>query len=122
MRDAATPPDDGHDALLNATPVPQQRAAAIRTAAAEVVTRVQEWRDSPNWHDNEANRHRYQLTVDTIATLDKLPNPGSQETVPLLVDAIGLVLAAWRPSRPGPEQAIFASVERLQRVARSARL
>ncbi|MEQ4300541.1 hypothetical protein ABNF97_03960 [Plantactinospora sp. B6F1] len=118
MRDAATPPDDGHDAHPDTTPTPKQRAAAIRSAAAEVLARVQEWRNSPNWHDNDANHHRYQLTLDTIAMLDKLPNPESQETGSPLVDAIGPVLAAWRPSRPGPEQAIFASVERLQRAAR----
>ncbi|MEN3610971.1 hypothetical protein AAH979_15605 [Plantactinospora sp. ZYX-F-223] len=108
MRDAATPPDDGHDAAPDGSPTtPQQRAAAIRAAAGEVLARVQEWRNSPHWREDETNRRRYQITVDAIASLDRLPDPEPQETVLPLVDAIGPVLAAWRPSRPGPEQAIL---------------
>jgi len=114
MRDAATPPDDGPDAHHATTPTPQQRAANIRANAAEVWARVQEWRDSPNWHDDETNRRRYQLTADTIAMLDAVPEPRTHIEVSVLIDAIRPILTEWRPSRPGPEQAIYVAVERLQ--------
>jgi hypothetical protein len=118
MRDAATPPDDGHDAHPGTTPTPQQRAAAIRAAAAEVMARVEECRNSPGWRDDDTNGRRYQLTVEGVAALDKLPDPETHEAISALVDAIRPILSAWRPSRPGPEQAIFASVESLQRAVR----
>lgn len=114
MRDAATPPNDGHDAQLDTAPTPQQSATTIRAAAAEVLIRVQEWRSSPNWRDDDTNRHRYQLTLDAVAAIDKLPDP---EAVPALVDAVRPLLAEWRPSRPSDQQAIYAAVERLQNVA-----
>lgn len=116
MRDAATPSDDGHDAPPDSTPTPQQRAAAIRAAAAEVLTRVQEWRNSPHWRDDYTSHHWYQVTMDTVAKLDKLPDPDGPEAVAVLDDAVRPILATWRPSRPGPQQAIYAAVERLRQI------
>ncbi|MGW0430943.1 hypothetical protein ACWDV4_00105 [Micromonospora sp. NPDC003197] len=117
MRDAATPPDDGPDAHHPTTPTPQQRAANIRANAAEVWERVQEWRDSPNWHGNETNQRRYQLTANAINALDAVPDPRTHAEVSALISAVRPILAEWRPSRPGPEQAIYAAIERLDHAA-----
>ncbi|GIG90920.1 hypothetical protein [Plantactinospora endophytica] len=70
-----------------------------------------EWRNSPHWRDDDTNRYRYQLTLDTVATLDKLPDSEMYDAVSALVDAIRPIITTWRPSRPSPQQAICAAVE-----------
>ncbi|MGI5147024.1 hypothetical protein ACQEVC_11670 [Plantactinospora sp. CA-294935] len=115
MRDTPMPPDEDHDAHFGITP--QRRAAAIRAAAAEVLVRVQEWRDSPHWRDDDTNRDRYRRTADAVATLDRVPDPSTPEALSALVEAIRPILHVWRPGRPGAEQAIHSAVQRLQRVS-----
>ncbi|MEV5208215.1 hypothetical protein AB0K35_12160 [Micromonospora sp. NPDC053740] len=117
MRDADTPPQDPADRPYARTELtPRQRAAVIRTAAAEVRQRVQEWRDSPGWQDTPTNAYRHQATVVALAALDALPEPATDQELAGLVDAVRPVIAEWRPSRPGPEQQIFIAVERLQKA------
>ncbi|MGW4463035.1 hypothetical protein [Micromonospora sp. NPDC004704] len=116
MRDTATPPDDGPSARQPEAPTPQQRAATIREYTTEVLARVEQWRGSPAWHDDEINRRRYNVTVDAAAQLDALPDPVHQDSLVVMVDAIRPILNEWRPSRPGNEQAIYAAVERLGRA------
>jgi hypothetical protein len=118
MRDAATPPENDPDVQTRAAPTPEQHAANIRAAAAEVLARVDEWRRSASWHDSQANRWRFQLTVEAVTTLDALPEPDTHETIAPLTDAIRSILTAWRPSRPGGEQSIQVAVERLERATR----
>lgn len=51
-----TPPQEPTDPRHRPSPLtPQQRADLIRTAAAEVRERVQEWRDSPGWQNTPVN-------------------------------------------------------------------
>lgn len=114
MRDTATP-DDGPSAHLPNAPTPQQHAAAIRAHAAEVLTRVQQWRDGPAWQNDDTNRRRYRLTDDAISELNGLPDPRDHDGLAVLIRAIHPLLAEWQPSRPGTEQVIYAAVERLQR-------
>ncbi|MEO3923889.1 hypothetical protein ABGB07_08505 [Micromonosporaceae bacterium B7E4] len=116
MRDAVTPPEGGPDARPDATPTPQQHAAAVRAGAAEILARVQEWRYSQHWRDNDTDRRRYQLTVDAVSVLDDMPDLSARDAVAMLSDAVRPVLKVWRPARPGPEQAILAAVERLQNM------
>ncbi|MFG3703576.1 hypothetical protein ACGF7U_02400 [Micromonospora sp. NPDC047670] len=116
MRDADTPPqeptdDRPHPAALT----PRQRADLIRSAAAEVRERVQEWRDHRGWRNTPVNSHRYETTVSAIDALDRLPDPGNEEAVASLANAVRPVVVEWRPSRPGPEQPIYTAVERLRR-------
>ncbi|MBM0203793.1 hypothetical protein JNW90_12220 [Micromonospora sp. STR1s_5] len=117
MRDADTPPQEPAD-RLNTRPelTPRQQAALIRSAAAEVRQRVQEWRNSLGWQDTPTNAYRHQATVVAVAALDALPEPATDQELAGLVDAVRPVLAEWRPSRPGPEQQIFIAVERLQKA------
>ncbi|RKR89950.1 hypothetical protein BDK92_4314 [Micromonospora pisi] len=117
MCDTATPPDDGPSAHQSSAPTPAQQAAAIRAHAAEVLARVQEWHDAPGWQDNDTNQRRYRLTADAVGQLDALPDPEHSDGLAALVDAIHPILTEWRPGRPGPEQAIYAAVERLGREA-----
>ncbi|WFE59658.1 hypothetical protein [Micromonospora sp. WMMD712] len=117
MRDADTPPqeptnDRPHPAALT----PQRRADLIRAAAAEVRDRVQTWRDNPNWRNTPANSHRYETTIGAIDALGQLPDPDTEEAAASLADAVRPVIVEWRPSRPGPEQAIYAAVERLRQA------
>jgi hypothetical protein len=122
MRDEPTTPNPGNPDPRPGIPLtPRQRAAVIREAAAEVLTRVQEWRDTPGWPDTTINRHRYQLTAATLAQLDTPSGPDAREDLERLVEAVRPVLTEWRPARPGREQAIFAAVERLQRATGSSR-
>ncbi|WP_422753551.1 hypothetical protein [Micromonospora sp. WMMD708] len=117
MRDADTPPQDPADDRSHpAALTPQQRADLIRAAAAEVRERVQAWRDNPNWRNTPANSHRYETTVGAIGVLNELPEPETEEAVASLADAVRPVVAEWRPSRPGPEQSIYAAVESLWRT------
>jgi hypothetical protein len=117
MRDADTPPQEPADHLYIRTGLtPRQQAALIRAAAAEVYERVQEWRNSLGWQDTPTNVHRHQATVSAVAGLDALPEPAAAEDLAGLIDAVRPLLAEWRPSRPGPEQQIFAAVERLRRA------
>ncbi|WP_147252603.1 hypothetical protein [Micromonospora endolithica] len=116
MRDADTPPqelsnDQPHPAALT----PQQRADLIRAAAAEVRERVQEWRNHPGWRNTPVNSHRHETTVNAIDALGQLPDPDTEEAVARLADVVRPVVVEWRPSRPGPEQPIYAAVERLRR-------
>ncbi|MEV4756017.1 hypothetical protein AB0J86_13015 [Micromonospora sp. NPDC049559] len=117
MRDAATPPDDDRDAQPPAALTPQQRAANIRAAAAEVLARLQEWRDSPNWPGDTINLRRYHRTADAVSALNSLPDVDTLDDLAALVDAIRPILIEWRPSRPGPKQAIYVATERLRKVA-----
>ncbi|WP_329017951.1 hypothetical protein OG271_13685 [Micromonospora rifamycinica] len=117
MRDADTPrqeptDDRSHPAALT----PQQRADLIRAAAAEVRERVQAWRDNPNWRNTPANSHRYETTLGAIGVLSELPEPQTEEALASLADAVRPIVVEWRPSRPGPEQSIYAAVERLWRT------
>lgn len=115
MRDV-TPKDEHPDADRLAAPA--ERAEQIRAAAAEVLTRVQEWRDSHTWRDTDDNRRRYQATVDACTALDAHPDPGTLVDVDALANVVRPLVATWGPSRPGPEQAIHAAVERLRRQAK----
>ncbi|KIR64950.1 hypothetical protein [Micromonospora haikouensis] len=117
MRDADTPPQEPTDDRPHpVTLTPQQCADLIRAAAAEVRERVQEWRDSPNWRNTPTNSHRYETTVGAIDALGQLRDPNTEEAVASLADAVRPVIVEWRPSRPGPEQSIYAAVERLRRT------
>ncbi|MBM0275619.1 hypothetical protein [Micromonospora tarensis] len=117
MRDADTPPQDPADRPYARTELtPRQRAAVIRTAAAEVRQRVQEWRNSPGWQDKPTNAYRYQATFVAVAALDAVPEPTTAVELTRLVDAVRPLLVEWRPSRPGPEQQIFVAVERLRKA------
>lgn len=103
MRDA-TPKDERPDADRLAAPTAGQRAEQIRAATAEVLTRVQEWRDSPTWRDTDTNRHRYQATVDACTAFEARPGRSTPEEHDALVDTIRALVAVWGPSRPGPEE------------------
>lgn len=117
MRDADTPPQDPADRPYTRTGLtPRQQSALIRAAAAEVYERVQEWRNSPRWQDTPTNAHRYQATVGAVTALDLLSEPVTAENLTELFDAVRPLLVEWRPSRPGPEQQIFAAVERLRKA------
>lgn len=117
MRDADTPPQDPTDRHHSRTGLtPRQQSALIRAAAAEVYERVQEWRNSPRWQDTPTNAQRYEATVGAVTALDLLPEPATAEELTELSDAVRPLLVEWRPSRPGPEQSIFAAVERLRRA------
>ncbi|MEV0327458.1 hypothetical protein AB0H63_13570 [Micromonospora echinospora] len=117
MRDADTPPqepNDRHEHLDARTA--HQRATAIRAAVDEVHALVREWRVQPGWQNTPVNVHRYDTTVNVFRAVESMPEPNSAEGVGKLVDAIRPLLAEWRPSRPGPEQQVFAAVERLRRA------
>lgn len=117
MRDADTPPlDPANHTQRRTMHTPRQQAALIRAATAEVYERVREWRSSPGWQNTPVNARRHRLTVDAAAALDVLPEPTRIEDLNGYVDAIRPLLAEWRPSRPGPEQQIYAAVERLRQV------
>ncbi|GHJ12697.1 hypothetical protein [Micromonospora sp. AKA38] len=117
MRDADTPPQEPADRRFADTALtPQEYAAHIRAAAAEVYERVQEWRLAPGWQETPTNAHRYTVTADAVAALSGLPEPETSEELAAVIDAVRPVLAEWRPSRPGPEQQIFAAVERLRQA------
>ena len=75
MRDADTPPQEPADRPNAAARTPQEHAARIRAAAAEVYERVQEWRNTPGWQDTPPNTHRHAMTVSAVAALDALPEP-----------------------------------------------
>ncbi|MFV2013370.1 MULTISPECIES: hypothetical protein [unclassified Micromonospora] len=107
MRDDPTP-DPRPDPERLATD-----AAAIRAAAAELLTRVHEWRNSPHWQDTPTNQHRYRTTVDTCAQLDGLPDPTTPDHLAEVVDTVRPAYMVWLPSRPGRQQAIHAAAERL---------
>ncbi|MFV2022507.1 hypothetical protein [Micromonospora sp. LOL_023] len=111
MRDDPTP--DPH-------PDPERlaaHAAAIRAAAAELLTRVHEWRNSPHWQDTPTNQHRYRTTVDACSQLDALPNPATPDHLANMAATIRPASTVWLPSRPGPQQAIHAAAERLSTEA-----
>ncbi|XTZ14459.1 hypothetical protein ACQSSU_23650 [Micromonospora echinospora] len=117
MRDADTPPQDPADPHqhLDARTA-RQRATAIRAAVSEVHARVREWRSQPGWRNSPVNVHRYETTMNVFRAVKSMPEPDSAATVVQLVEAVRPVLTEWRPSRPGPEQQIFAAVERLRRA------
>jgi hypothetical protein len=112
MRHEPTTPNP--DSAPSAPLTPQQRATTIRAAAAEVLARVQEWRETPGWPESPANRRRHQITDAAVAHLATLPAPDIDDDLTHLIDAVRPILTVWRPSRPGKEQAIFAAVERLR--------
>ena len=86
-------------------------ANAVRRAANEVRRRVIEWRESPLWQDDDANRDRHDLTIRAVTALDSLPGAAHASQ---LAEAVRPILEAWRPNRAGPEQAIYAAVDRLR--------
>jgi hypothetical protein len=94
------------------------RAGNVRTAAAEVWRRVGEWRDSPTWRDDETNRRRYNVTAHAIAALDALPDPEDHDGAAALAKAVQPIAETWRPNRAGPEQTIYAAVDRLREAVR----
>jgi hypothetical protein len=106
MREPVTRKDDDQD--------PAQLVAEIRHLAAEVWRRVQEWHDSPDWQDTERNRHRYDLTARTIAAFDDRSDPEQPVTVNAMSKVLTPILTEWRPALAGPEQAIYAAVDRLR--------
>ncbi len=93
-------------------------AGTVRTAAAEVWRRVGEWRDAPTWRDDETNRRRYDVTAHAVAAVDGLPDPADRDGVAALAEAVRPVAEPWRPNRAGPEQAIYAAVDRLRDAVR----
>jgi cytochrome P450 len=95
---------------------PKQYTDQIRALTAEVWRRVQEWHDKPDWVDDERNRHRYQLIAKAVAQLDALPDPERVDGVAAIIDAIKPISAEWRPHYAGPEQSIYAAVDRLRNV------
>ncbi|WFE30081.1 hypothetical protein O7623_13225 [Solwaraspora sp. WMMD791] len=107
MRDDPTP---------DPQPDPERLAAhadAIRAAAAELLTRVTEWRNSPHWQDTPTNHHRYHTTVGACTQLDSLPDPTTPEHLADMAATVRPACGVWRPTRPGPQQAIHAAAERL---------
>jgi hypothetical protein len=105
--DPANPPADIGD-----------RVDTVRAAASEVWRRAGEWRDSPTWRDDETNRHRYEVTAQAIAALDALPDPTDRDSAAAVAQAVRPIAEIWRPNRAGPEQAIYAAVDRLRDAAR----
>jgi hypothetical protein len=93
-------------------PTPQELADDLRTLAAEVGRRVEEWHGRPDWRADEQNRHRYELTISAVAALDRMPTPVNLIELDGLVKTIQPVLDEWQPSWAGPEQAIYAAVDR----------
>jgi hypothetical protein len=93
-------------------------AAAVRTAAGEVWRRVGQWRDLPTWRDDETNRRRYEVTAQAIAALDALPDPTDGDSAAAVAQAVRPIVETWRPNRAGPEQAIYAAVDRLRDAVR----
>ncbi|GLY23706.1 hypothetical protein [Micromonospora sp. NBRC 101691] len=115
MRDADTPPQEPADHHPHLDPrTVRQRVTAIRTAVDEVYARVREWRGQPGWRNTPVNVHRYETTLNVAYTVEAMPEPDSAVAVAQLVEAVRPLLTEWRPSRPGPEQQIFAAVERLR--------
>jgi hypothetical protein len=90
----------------------------VRAAAGEVWRRVSEWRDSPTWRDDETNRRRYEVTAQAIAVLDALPDPTDGDSAAAVAEAVRPIAETWRPNRAGPEQAIYAAVDRLRDAVR----
>jgi hypothetical protein len=93
-------------------------AGTVRSAASEVWRRVGEWRDSPTWRDDETNRRRYEVTAQAIASLDTLSDPTDRDSAGALAEAVRPIAETWRPNRAGPEQAIYAAVDRLRDAVR----
>ena len=89
----------------------------VRAAAAEVHRRVVQWREAPQWRDDETNRDRYAVTVRAAAALDELPETASPMDV---IQAVRPITETWRPNRAGPEQAIYAAVDRLREAIQRA--
>jgi hypothetical protein len=87
----------------------------VRVAAAEDRLRVVEWRESPWWRDDPGNRDRYDLTVRAVDVLDELPQSADAAA---LAETVRPITDAWRPNRAGPEQAIYAAVDRLRDAVR----
>jgi hypothetical protein len=105
MRDAPTPPG-------NNDPFPDDRAILVRVAAAEVLLRVQEWRDSPSWTESPAEVRRYEITVNSLVSI----LTGEALHAAAVTATVQAVAAEWRVPRLGPTQAVYAAVERLQRT------
>ena len=89
---------------------PTAGADAVRVATAEVLRRVNEWRESPRWRDDDANRERYDRTVRAADALDELSESAGAVDV---TEAVRPIIETWRPNRVGPEQATYAAVDRL---------
>src|SRR5215471_7277726 len=94
-------------------------AHEIRAAVAEVWRRVIEWRDSPQWTASEANLHRYQVTEHAFTELAKLSETAPGTDGATIAHVIKPILTEWWPNRTGPEQPIYAAVDRLRDVAHS---
>ncbi len=89
----------------------QAAASAVRRAANEVRRRVIEWRESPLWQDNDTNRDRHELTIRAVTKVDALPETPEPRQ---LAETVRPIVEAGRPTRAGPEQAIYAAVDRLR--------
>jgi hypothetical protein len=81
----------------------------IRSAVAEVWRRVTEWRDTTEITD-ERDQRRYEQTAEAVTAVNR-SQPVDTRALALAVQPI---LTAWRPNRAGPEQAIYAAVDRLR--------
>ncbi len=90
----------------------EQLDRAIRTAVTEVWARISEWHQAEQSDDQK----RYEQSAAAVAAADKA------EDLPALVGAVRPLLDVWRPNRAGPEQAIFAAVDRLRTAVRDAEL
>jgi hypothetical protein len=99
---------------------PKELADEIRAYAAEVFRRVEEWRSAPDWLDDERNRRRYAITAGAIAALDQVPDPQQVDELGPIVAAVQPILDEWQPSWAGPQQAIYAAVDRLRRIVVAA--
>jgi hypothetical protein len=110
MADAPGPEDPPAAARQS----PKEMGVDIHLMAAEIWRRVEEWRNSPRWRDTEQNRSRYDDTARVIAALADVPDPVDQESLRTLIETVRPLMAVWRPNYAGPEQAIYAMVDRLR--------
>jgi hypothetical protein len=115
--DSPSEPSSHHDP--DSVPAdPGAGAADVRAMAAEVWRRVNEWRNSPGWRDDDTNRRRYDATAQALGALDALPDQPDPDGAGAIVKAAQPISEAWRPNRAGPEQAIYAAVDRLRDALR----
>jgi hypothetical protein len=97
---------------------PAQLADEIRADAAEVYTRAQAWRRSPEWTGDKHDRSSYDTIAAVKAELDALPEPATHQDVHQYVKAVGPVLSHyWWTDQPGPRHDLHQAIEQLRRTA-----
>jgi len=113
-------PDHVDEPTRNQPSTAASHATEIRAAAAEVWRRIAEWRASTRYDDSAANQHRYDQADQVTKALADVPTTGDDTETRQVIAAVQPILTTWRTGRPGPEQAIYAAVERLRHAIRQA--